>query len=90
MQRFLRDFTPIALFLVTGLLLVGGGLSYGLVVWLHNSRVPQPTPPGTIAVVGLAVLAGTQLLIQALVLDIGSVPTRSPYADLDKHTTTGR
>jgi len=31
------------------------------------------------------VLAGSQLLIQALVLDIGSVPSRSPYVDLDQH-----
>jgi len=85
LQHFLRDFTPVALFLLTGLLLVGGGLSYGLAVWLHNSRVPQPTPPGTIALASLAVLAGSQLLIQALVLDIGSVPSRSPYVDLDQH-----
>jgi glycosyltransferase involved in cell wall biosynthesis len=80
LQHFLRDFTPVALFLLAGGLLSVTGFTYGLSTWLHSASLRQPTPPGTIAVVGLIVLAGFHLLLQALVMDIGSVPTRSPWA----------
>jgi hypothetical protein len=80
LQHFLRDFTPVALFLLAGGSMGAIGFSYGVSTWLHSASLHQPTPPGTIAVVGLIVLAGFHLLLQALVMDIGSVPTRSPWA----------
>jgi glycosyltransferase involved in cell wall biosynthesis len=80
LQHFLRDFTPVALFLLAGGLMSAIGLAYGVSTWLHSAGLHQPTPPGTIAVVGLIVLAGFHLLLQALVMDIGSVPARSPWA----------
>jgi dolichol-phosphate mannosyltransferase len=80
LRHFLRDFTPVALFSVVGAALVTLGAAYGLRGWLHHSALGEPTPAGTIAVAGLPVIAGFQLLLQALVLDIGSVPTRSPWA----------
>jgi glycosyltransferase involved in cell wall biosynthesis len=82
-QHFVRDFTPVALFLLAGGAMFVLGFVYGFNTWLANARLQQPTPPGTIAVVGLPVLAGFQLLLQAAVLDVGSVPTRSPWAPLD-------
>lgn len=80
LRHFLRDFTPVALFSVAGAVLVTLGSAYGLRGWLQHSALGQPTPAGTIAVAGLPVIAGFQLLLQALVLDIGSVPARSPWA----------
>jgi glycosyltransferase involved in cell wall biosynthesis len=79
LQHFIRDFTPVALFLLSGVVMAGAGFAYGLMTWMHNAQLHQPTPPGTIAVIGLPVLAGFQLLLQALVMDVGSVPTRSPW-----------
>jgi glycosyltransferase involved in cell wall biosynthesis len=84
LQHFIRDFTPVALFLMTGGLMSGLGLLWSFTTWWHNSSLHQPTPPGTIALLGLPVLVGFNLLLQALVLDIGSVPTRSPWAADDE------
>lgn len=81
--HFLRDFTPVALFLLVGGALVAVGGAYGAQAWAFHGARGLPTPAGTIAVAGLPVLAGFQLLLQALVLDIASVPTRSPWHGAD-------
>lgn len=84
LQHFVRDFTPVALFLVTGTAMLGGGLAYGTSVWRHSASLHQATPTGTIIIISMLVLAGFHLLVQAFVLDVGSVPSRSPWAPLDK------
>ena len=86
-QHFMRDFTPVALFLITGALMGGAGLAGGLLMWSRNSRLHLPTPVGTIALFGLLVLLGSNLLLQALVLDIGSVPAKSPWTARDVSET---
>lgn len=80
LQHFVRDFTPVALFLIAGAAMLGTGLVYGTRTWLHSASLHQETPTGTIVVVAMLVLAGFHLLVQALVMDIGSVPSRSPWA----------
>jgi dolichol-phosphate mannosyltransferase len=84
LQHFVRDFTPVALCLVTGITLTGSGLVYGTSIWRYSASLHQPTPTGTIVLIAMTVLAGFQLLLQAFVLDVGSVPTRSPWASLDR------
>jgi glycosyltransferase involved in cell wall biosynthesis len=86
LQHFLRDFTPVALFLIAGVAMLGSGLVYGTRTWLHSASLHQETPTGTIVVVAMLVLAGFHLLVQALVMDIASVPSRSPWASLDAGT----
>ncbi len=89
LQHFLRDFTPVALFLMAGGVVSIAGLWFGLATWNRNAALHQPTPPGTLALIALPVAAGFQLLLQALVMDIGSVPTRSPWAALDRGPDDG-
>ena len=79
LQHFFRDFTAVALFLVTGGLMTGLGISWGFWTWTRSAQLHQATPTGTIAVILLPVLVGFQLLLQALVMDIASVPVRSPW-----------
>jgi dolichol-phosphate mannosyltransferase len=79
LRYFVRDFTPLALFLVGGSLLSGAGLAFGLWNWLERAGTGQPTPTGTIILALLPLLVGFQLLLQAFVMDIGNVPTRSPW-----------
>lgn len=82
LRYFVRDFTPIALFLVAGSLLLGCGLALGLWNWLARAGTGHPTPTGTIILALLPLLVGFQLLLQAAVMDIGNVPTRSPWRSL--------
>ena len=80
-RNFLRDFTPVALFLVAGVISASFGLTFGLHEWIQRYGTGVPTPTGTILLAVLPTLAGFQLLVQALVMDIGNVPQRSPWAD---------
>jgi len=70
----LRDFSPIALFLFTGLASLGFGTILGVTLWMHSFYVGRPTPTGSIILVLLAVVIGFQLCLQAIVLDIQSTP----------------
>lgn len=82
LRYFVRDFTPFALFLVAGCLLAGTGLALGLWNWIERAGTGQPTPTGTIILALLPLLVGFQLLLQAVVMDIGNVPTSSPWRGL--------
>jgi glycosyltransferase involved in cell wall biosynthesis len=81
LRYFLRDFTPVALFLLAGVALTGFGLGFGLYSWFERMGTNQVTPTGTIIVAALPLLVGTELLIQATVMDIGGAPTKSRWAD---------
>jgi dolichol-phosphate mannosyltransferase len=78
-QHFVRDFTPVALFLIAGFGLTTFGAAFGLHEWFTRAGTGQPTPTGTIVLAILPLVVGLQLLLQAIVMDIGSVPTRSPW-----------
>lgn len=80
-RYFLRDFTAVALFLVAGGLLSVFGVTFGGLEWLERYGTGVPTPTGTILVAVLPLLAGFQLLVQAAVMDIASVPQKSPWLD---------
>lgn len=70
----LRDFSPIALFLILGLLLFGWGALFGVYLWVETAITGQPTPTGTIMLALLPLILGFQLLLQAIVLDIQETP----------------
>jgi dolichol-phosphate mannosyltransferase len=79
LKYFVRDFTPVALFLCAGTALAGFGLAFGLENWVKRAGTGLPTPTGTLLIALLPLLAGFQLLLQAIVMDIGNVPVRSPW-----------
>lgn len=70
----LRDFSPIALFFLTGLVLFLWGGLFGLYLWIKSNWTGQPTPTGTIMLALLPLILGFQLLLQAIVLDIQETP----------------
>lgn len=82
LKYFVRDFTPVALFLCAGTVLAGFGLVFGLENWIRRLGTGLPTPTGTLVLALLPLLAGFQLLLQAIVMDIGNVPVRSPWRGL--------
>lgn len=71
----LRDFSPIALFLFSGLALFFWGFLFGLYSWFkHAFILGQATPTGTVMLAVLPLILGFQLLLQAIVLDIQETP----------------
>jgi hypothetical protein len=83
LPRFLRriyhryiliDFSPIALFLILGVLMFGWGVGFGTTIWIHSIITGHPTLTGTIMLAVLPLILGFQLLLQAIVLDIHQTP----------------
>ena len=70
----LRDFSPVALFALSGAVLFLWGTLFGAWAWWDHARQGLITPTGTVMVAVLPLLVGFQLLLQALVLDIQHTP----------------
>jgi len=70
----LRDFSPIALFLICGLILVTWGTLFGAYHWILSIVTNHVASTGTIMVAVLPFILGFQLILQAIVLDIQQTP----------------
>ena len=68
------DVSPVAIFGIAGLVLLLFGVIFGIWQWTSHVRLGVPTPTGTIMIAALTVILGFQLLLQAVILDIGSTP----------------
>ena len=73
-KYILRDFSPIALFLILGILLFGWGAAFGIYLWIESIGSEHLTPTGTIMLSLLPLILGFQLLLQAIVMDINETP----------------
>jgi glycosyltransferase involved in cell wall biosynthesis len=76
-QYFVADFNAVSLFLVCGIPLVIFGTVFGAYHWIAGVRRHVFASTGTVMLAVLPLILGFQLLLQALVLDVQSVP-RSP------------
>ena len=70
----LRDFSPIALFLLLGTLLFFWGTLFGMYIWIKSYFTQHATSTGTIMLALLPLILGFQLLLQAFVMDIEQTP----------------
>jgi|FaiFalDrversion2_1042247.scaffolds.fasta_scaffold00598_3 glycosyltransferase involved in cell wall biosynthesis len=73
-KYILRNFSPIALFFITGALLFLWGVVFGIYLWVKSALTGHPTPTGTVMLAVVPLILGFQLLLQALVLDIQETP----------------
>ena len=73
-KYILRDFSPVALFLILGTLLFGWGIGFGAYAWIRSAVTDDLTSTGTVMLSVLPLILGFQLLLQAIVLDIGETP----------------
>lgn len=73
-RYIIRDFSPVILFLGAGTLLFVGGIIWGLIAWTRSTATGIPASTGSVMLAALPVLAGFQLLLQGLVLDINGSP----------------
>jgi dolichol-phosphate mannosyltransferase len=69
-----RDFSPVALFLLLGVPLLAWGTVFGLYTWLHSAFTDEFASTGTVMLSVLPFVLGFQLLLQAIVLDIQHAP----------------
>ncbi len=73
-KHVLRDFSPVALFMLTGLPLLGWGMGFGLYTWGQSWLQNQFASTGTVMLSVLPFLVGFELVLQALVLEIRDTP----------------
>lgn len=70
----LRDFSPIALFLIMGLLLLTWGVLFGTYHWIKSVVTGHAATTGTVMFAVLPLILGFQLVLEAIVLDIRETP----------------
>ena len=73
-KYIVRDFSPIALFLLLGALLFSWGFALGAYLWIKSILTDQFTSTGTVMLSVLPLILGFQLILQAIVLDIAETP----------------
>lgn len=83
-QYFLRDFGIFSMLLVSGLIFSLFGLIFGLYHWYLSSVTSTVASTGTIMIAVLPLLLGSQLLIQAIIVDIQSMPKETLHVDIAK------
>jgi len=73
-KYMLRDFSPIALFLLVGSLLLGWGVGFGIYHWIKSILTHVQASTGTVMLAVLPLILGFQLVLEAIVLDIHETP----------------
>ncbi len=73
---YLRDMSLASIELPLGIAFLGFGLVYGGYHWMSSTQAGIFTPPGTVMLSALPILAGIQLLLGFIGYDIASVPVR--------------
>lgn len=74
MSYFMRDFNVVSVFLVGGIPLVAFGVAWSAYHWLQSLRLHTLASTGTVVIGMLTIVLGFQLLLQAIVLDVGNEP----------------
>jgi len=73
-QYFIRDFGALSVLFILGIILSTFGLLFGIYHWYLSYATSIIASTGTVMLAVLPLLAGLQLLLQALIVDIGNVP----------------
>jgi len=71
---FLRDFNVGSLELVLTFLLMGFGIIFGAIKWVHSIESSQPATAGTVILAGLPVILGFQAFLSFLHFDLTNIP----------------
>ena len=77
MKYFMRDFNVVSVFLVGGVPSLVFGILWSAQHWLRSLQSGVVATTGTVVIGLLGIVLGFQLLLQALVLDVGNEPKRT-------------
>jgi dolichol-phosphate mannosyltransferase len=78
-RYFVHDFSALSVFLLIGTPLLLFGLVYGVDAYAGMLHTGVPATAGQVMLSAMPILLGVQLILQAIVLDVGSVP-RDPIS----------
>ena len=81
---FLRDFSLVSVYLLSGFALLGFGSIFGAYHWWRSYQLQVATQTGTIMLAVLPIILGVQLLLQAVALDVQMVPNRVIHGSEEK------
>jgi dolichol-phosphate mannosyltransferase len=73
---YLRDMSLASLELPIGALMIAFGTTFGIVHWVRALQSGIPTTAGTVMLLSLAIILGTQFILAFIGYDISSVPKR--------------
>jgi len=76
LKYFLHDFNMASVYILVGLPIFVFSVIFGIVEWIDSILTGISKPAGTIMLVALPIIVSFQMLIQAIQIDINSVPRR--------------
>jgi glycosyltransferase involved in cell wall biosynthesis len=79
LKYFIYDFKMLSLYLVIGLPMVLFGVVFGASKWIEAISSGIETSTGTVMLSVLPIILGTQFLLQAIQIDMDSIPKKSRF-----------
>ena len=76
LRYYIYDFNMASVYLLLGLPLVAFGVVFGAIQWSLSAATGEPRTVGTVMLVVLPIILGFEMLLQAINIDIASVPRR--------------
>jgi hypothetical protein len=87
-RYFVHDFSAVSVFTLTGLPLFVGGVSFGTWEYVTFSAHDRVATAGEVMLAAMPIILGVQLLLQAIALDVASVP-KDPVSPPLRRADTG-
>lgn len=77
LKYFLYNFNMASVYIIVGLPMFLGGLFWGIWEWIDSTVTGRPRSTGTIILIALLILISIQMLLQAINIDINSIPQKN-------------
>jgi len=77
LKYFIYDFNMASVFMVIGLPMFIVSVFFGVVEWIDSALTGRPRSAGTIMLVALPIIISFQMLLQAIQIDINSIPNKN-------------
>lgn len=84
---FLRDFSAASIELVSGIILLFFGLTFGITQWINASIQSTSSSAGTVMLAALPILIGIQFLLSFIHFDIQRQPREAMWPNLCRKNT---